>query len=156
MKLKHTLSAKTLVEVKEIESFFMKPRLQEPGDESSMDWSKDISEIQSSPTSHVSPAGENVSLPHAPLHNRDARGKRRAELIDSGPSLLNYGGKQPSMLSSWDGVHHTLSIFGTDEMSKIDAINIAQLISRIINYIKSSLADKKSPVKDFKQVTKGF
>jgi len=37
IKSKHTLSMKMLVEVKEIESFFMKPRLQEPGDELSMD-----------------------------------------------------------------------------------------------------------------------
>jgi len=37
MKLKHILSTKTLAEVKEIESFFIKPRLQEPGDESLMD-----------------------------------------------------------------------------------------------------------------------
>ena len=33
---------------------------------------------------------------------------------------------------------------------------MAQSISRIIDYIKSSPADKKSPIKDFKQVTKGF
>ena len=33
---------------------------------------------------------------------------------------------------------------------------MAQLISRIIDYIKSSPADKKSPIKDFEQVTKGF
>jgi len=33
---------------------------------------------------------------------------------------------------------------------------MAQSISRIIDYIKSSLADKKLPVKDFEQVTKGF
>ena len=156
MKSKHTLSAKTLVEVKEIESFFVKPRLQEPGDESLMDWSKDIPEVQSSPIPHVSPAGENASSPCALLHNRDARGKRRAEPINSGPSLLNYGRKQPLIPSSWDGVHHVLSIFGTNETSEIDTINMAQLISRIIDYIKSSLADKKLPVKDFEQVTKSF
>ena len=45
MKLKHTLSTKTPAEVKEIESFFVKPRLQEPGDESLMDWSEDIPEV---------------------------------------------------------------------------------------------------------------
>ena len=156
MKSKHTSGTKTPAEVKEIESFFVKPRLQEPRDKSSMDWSEDIPEVQSSPTPRVSPAGENVSLPHALLYNRDAKGKRRTELIDSGPSLLNYGRKQPSILSSWDGAHHTLSIFGTDKTSEIDAINMAQLISRIINYIKSSLADKKSPAKEFEQVTKGF
>jgi len=57
-----------LAEVKEIESFFVKPRLQEPGDELSMDWSKDISEVQFSPTSYVSPAEENMSLPRTLLH----------------------------------------------------------------------------------------
>ena len=41
-------------------------------------------------------------------------------------------------------------------MSEIDAINIAQSISRIINYIKNSLVDKKSLVKEFKQVIKSF
>ena len=94
--------------------------------------------------------------PCALLHNRDVRGKRRAEPINSSPSLLNYGRKQSSIPSSWDGVHHTVSIFGIDEISEIDAINMAQSISRIINYIKSSLVDKKSPIKDFKQVIKDF
>jgi len=91
-----------------------------------MDWSKDISEVQSSLTPHVSPAGENMLLPRALLHNRNARGKRRAEPIDSGPLLLNYDRKQPSIPSSWDGVHHALFIFRTDEMSEIDATNMAQ------------------------------
>ena len=156
MKLKHTSGMKTPAEVKEIESFFVKPRLQEPRDESSTDWSKDIPEVQSSPTPRVSPVGENVSSPRALLHNRDAKGKRRTESIDSGPSLLNYGRKQLSIPSSWNGAHHTLSIFGTNEMSEIDAINMAQSISRIINYIKSSPVDKKSPAKEFEQVTKDF
>ena len=156
MKSKHTSGVKTPAEVKEIESFFMKPRLQEPRDESSIDWSQDIPEVQSSPTPHVFLAGENMSSPHALLYNRDAKGKRRTESIDSGPSLLNYGRKQPSILSSWARAHHTLFIFRTDETFEIDAINMAQSISRIIDYIKSSLADKKLPAKEFKQVTKSF
>jgi len=121
-----------------------------------MDWSEDTPEVQSSPTPRVSPAGENVTSPHALLHNRDVKGKRRMDLIDSGPSLLNYGGNQPSIPSSWDGAHHALSIFGTNEISEIDAINMAQLISKIIDYIKNNPADKKSPTREFEQVTKGF
>ena len=93
---------------------------------------------------------------HVILHNRDVKEKRRTDWIDSGPSSLNYGRNQPSIPSSWDGAHYTLFIFGTDEMSEIDAINIAQSISKIINYIKNNLADKKSPAREFKQVTKGF
>jgi len=94
--------------------------------------------------------------PHAPLHNRDAKGKRRMNPIDFNPSLLNYGGIQPAMPSSWDGAHHALSVFGTDEMNEVDAINIAKLISRIVEYIKNNLADKKPPAREFKQVTKSF
>ena len=156
MKSKHTPSKNTPAEVKELSSFFTNPSLQESRDESSMDWSEDIPEVQSSPVPHVSPAGENMLSPCVPLPNRNMRGKRRAELSNSGPSLLNYGKMQPSILSFWDGAHHTLSIFRTDETSKIDATNMAQLISRIINYIKSNLADKKQPAVDFAQVMKSF
>jgi len=93
MKSKHTLSTKMPAEVKKIEIFFVKPRLQEPRDELSMDWSKDIPEVQSSLTPCISLAGENMLSSCAPLHNRNTRGKRRAEPIDSGSSLLNYGEK---------------------------------------------------------------
>ena len=156
MKSKPTTGMKTPAEIKHLASFLVKPGLQVPRDESSMDWSKNTPEVQSSPTPCVSPAGENMLSPYALLHNRDAKGKRRTDLIDSGPLLLNYGGNQPLILSSWNGAHHALSIFRTDEISEIDAINMAQSISRIINYIKNNPADKKSPAREFEQVTKGF
>jgi len=43
-----------------------------------------------------------------------------------------------------------------DETSMIDAKNMTQSISRIINYIMNNLAYKKQPAKDFAQVTKTF
>ena len=156
MKSKPTAGMKTLAEIKHLASFFMKPGLQVPRNELSMDWSKDTPEVQSSPIPCISPAGENMSSPCVLLYNRDAKGKRRTDLIDSGPSLLNYGRNQPSILSSWDRAHYALSIFGTDETSEIDAINMAQSISRIIDYIKNNSADKKSPTREFEQVTRGF
>jgi len=156
MKPLPTAGMKTPAEIKQLAKFFMKPGLQGHRDESSMDWSEDIPEVQSPPTPYVSPAGENVSSPHALLYNRDVKGKRRTDSIDSGPLVLNYGGNQPLLPSSWDGAHHTLSIFGTDETSEIDAINMARSISRIVDYIKNNPADKKSPAREFKQVTKGF
>jgi len=73
-----------------------------------------------------------VLSPHALLYNGDTKGKIRTDSIDSGPSLLNYSRNQPSIPSSWDGAHHVLSIFGIDETSEIDTINMAQSISRII------------------------
>ena len=60
------------------------------------------------------------------------------------------------MPSSWDRAHYTLSVFGTDETNEVDAINMAKLISRIVEYIKNNLADKKPPAREFKQVMKGF
>ena len=60
------------------------------------------------------------------------------------------------MPSSWDGAHHALSVFRTDETNEVDAINIAKSISRIVEYIKNNPADKKLPAREFEQVTKGF
>ena len=45
-----TAGMKTPAEIKQLAKYFMKSRLQVPRDESSMDWRKDISEVQSSPT----------------------------------------------------------------------------------------------------------
>ena len=125
-------------------------------DESSMDWSEDIPEVQPTPTPCAFPAGRNVLSPRAPLHNRDAKGKGRMDLIDSDPSLLNYGRNQPSIPSSWNGAHYALFIFGTDQTPDIDARNMAQSITRIIDFIKNNLADKKALAREFKHVTKGF
>ena len=156
MKLKPTIGAKTPAEIKYLASYFMKSRPQVPRDELLMDWSEDIPEVQSTPTSHVSPTGENVSSPHTPLHNKNTKGKERTDLINSGHSLLNYGRNQPLILSSWDGAHQALSIFRTNQTAEIDAINMAQSIARIIDYIKNNPADKKLPAREFEQVTKGF
>jgi len=90
MKPLPTAGMKTPAEIKHLAKFFVKPGLQGHRDESSIDWSKDIPEVQSLPTSHVLPAGENMSSPHALLHNRDVKGKRRTDSTDSGPLVLNY------------------------------------------------------------------
>ena len=156
MKLKPPATMKTPAEIKLTQSFFVNPGSQVPRDESSMDWSKDIPEVQFTPTPHVSLAGRNMSSPRAPLHNRNAKGKGRMDSIDSSPLLLNYGRIQPLILSSWDGAHHALFIFGTDQTAEIDATNMAQLVMRIIDFIKNNLADKKVPAKEFEHVIKGF
>ena len=156
IKLKPPAAPKTPAEIKAMQSLFRSPGSQEPRDESSMDWSKDIPEVQSTPSPCVFPAGRNMSSPRASPHNRNAKGKKRTDSIDSGLSLLNYGRIQPAIPSSWDGAHHTLSIFGTDQTAEIDATNMAQLITRIIEFIKNNPADKKAPAREFKNVTKGF
>ena len=90
MKPNHPGATKTLAELKCLESIFANPGSQVPRNESSMDWSEKIPEVQSTPISHVTPAGRNMSSPHAPLLNRDAKGKGRMDSIDSSPSVLNY------------------------------------------------------------------
>ena len=156
MSSKHTAGIKTPANTKHLQGFFEQPRQQVPRDNSSMDWSEDIHEVQASPTPRVPPARENVSSPHAPLHNWDAKRKGRTDSNDSGPSLLNYGGIQPVIPSSWDGAHHVLSIFGTDHSAEIDAINMAQPLSRVVEYIVNNPADKKVPAREFENVVKGF
>ena len=100
-----------------------------PRDDSLMDWSTDIPEVQSTPTPCVSPAERNVLSPHALLPNRDVKGKKRVDPVNSGPPVLNYSGNQPAIPSFWKGAYHTLSIFRTDPTAEIDAKNMAQLIS---------------------------
>ena len=58
--------------------------------------------------------------------------------------------------SSWEGAHYALSIFRTDPTAEIDAKNMAQSISQIIDYIRNNPADKKVPAREFEHVTKGF
>ena len=156
MSLKRTAGTKTPANIKLLQSVFAQPGQQVPRDNSSMDWSEDIHEVQASPTLHVPPVRENVSSPHAPLHNRDAKGKGRTDSNDSGPSLLNYGRIQPAIPSSWDGAHHALSIFDTDQSAEIDATNMAQSLSRVVEYIVNNPADKKVPTREFENVVKGF
>jgi len=86
----------------------------------------DIPEAPTSPQPCVSTAGKHVSSPQVLL---DSNGKSRTESSNSGPFVLNYGNNQPLIASSWDGVHHTLSIFGTDKTS--NAANITLSITRL-------------------------
>jgi len=78
------------------------------------------------------------------------------ESSNSGPSVLSYGNNQPTIASSWDGAHHALSIFGTQETSATDAANITQSITRIIDYFKHNPADKKPPAGEFADVVKAL
>jgi len=176
MKSRHTSSKKTPEEVKGLEQFFVNPSLQRPRDDSSMDWSSDIPEVQSSPLPRVPPAGENMLLPHIPLHNSpcvtpaggilssphvpspnmDSCRKRRAVSNDSGPSVLNYGNNQPTIASSWDGAFHALSIFRTEESNVEDVKNIHKSLNRIIEFIKHHPADKKPPTGEFVPVVRSL
>ena len=64
MKLKHAPAKKILKKVKKTAHYFINPSHSRPMNESLMDWSEDVPEVQSSPVSHVSPAGEHMPLPY--------------------------------------------------------------------------------------------
>jgi len=64
MRLKYAPAKKTAEEVKKIAEFFNNLSHSRPRDESSMDWSVDVPEVQSSPVLCISPAGEHMHLPH--------------------------------------------------------------------------------------------
>jgi len=152
MKSKHTLTKKTAEEIKQISQYFPSPSQTSTRDDSLMDWS--AHDTPSSPAPRASPAGEHVALPQVPLSNRDPLERSRAE--HSSPFVLNYGNNQPSVPTSWDGAHHALSIFGTQETSTIDAANITQSILRMIDYFKHNPADKKLLAGEFAKVIKAL
>ena len=61
-----------------------------------------------------------------------------------------------TIASFWDRTHHTLSIFGTQEISTTDTANITQSITRMIDYFKHNPADKKPPAGEFADVVKAL
>jgi len=89
---------------------FLSPGFQRPQEDADMDWSTDLPQALASPPPHVPSASEHVLSPHAPLHNMGSNSKNRA--VPAVPSILNYGEGQPMVISTWDGAHHALSIFG--------------------------------------------
>ena len=141
MKSKQTSSKKLL---SPFISPFLSPGHQRPQDDSLIDWSSDIPEVQDSPQQYVPSASEHISLPHVPLHNMGSNGKNRAE--SAAPSVLDYGKGQPLIASSWDGAHHVLSIFRTEDTIFKDAEMIYNSIRRLRNYIKHHPVDK-APLK---------
>ena len=76
-----------------------------------------------------------------------SNGKNRTESAAS--SVLDYGEGQPLIASSWDGAHHALSIFRTEDTIFKDAEMIYDSIRRLRNYIKHHPVDKAPPKGEF-------
>ena len=105
-----------------------------------MDWSMDPSQTPTLPSPCFAPASEHVLLPHVPLHNKGSNGKNRTE--STVLSVLDYGERQLAIKRSWDGAHHTLSIFRMEDTILKDTEMIFKSIRRIRTYIKHHPADK--------------
>ena len=80
---------------------FLSSGLQKPQENSNMDWSMDIPDAPASPSLHVPPASEHMSLlyvlSHVPLHNTGSNGKNRTE---STASILDYSEDQLAIANS--------------------------------------------------------
>ena len=96
-----------------------------------------------SPSLHVAPASEHVPSPYIPSHNKDSNSKNRAE--STVPSVLNYSEGQPAISHNWDGAHHALSIFGTEDTLAKDSEMMFNSIMRLRSFIKHYPVNK-SPI----------
>jgi len=88
----------------------------------------------------VAPAGEHVPLPHVPSHNKDSNGKNRAK--PTMPLVLNYSEGLLAISHNWDGAHHVLSIFGTENTLTKDSKMMYDSIVRLRSFIKHHPVDK--------------
>jgi len=113
---------------------FLSPGFQGPQKDLDMDWSMDSLQAPASPSLRVTPVSEHVLLPHVPSHNKGSNGKNRA---DSTASLvLSYGKGQPAISGIWDGSHHALSIFRSENTLAKDSEMIYDFLTRMRSFIK--------------------
>ena len=115
-------------------SLFLSLGFQRSQENLDMDWSMDPPQASASPSLYVTPASEHVPLSHVPSHNKGSNGKNRAE--STAPLVLSYGEGQPAISSIWDGEHHVLSIFGSENTLTKDSEIIFDSLKRIRGFVK--------------------
>ena len=113
---------------------FLSPGFQRPQEDLDMDWSMDPPQAPASPSLCVTPASKHVPLPHVPSHNKGSNGKKRAE--STAPSVLSYGEGQPAISRNWDGAHHVLSIFRSEDTLAKDSEMIYDSLKRLRSFVK--------------------
>ena len=116
---------------------FLSPGFQRPQEDLDMDWSVDPPQAPTLPSLHVMPASEHVLSPHVPSYNKGSNGKNRA--ASTMPSVLSYGEGQPAISDNWDGSHHALSIFGSENTLTKDSEMIYNSLTRMRSFIKHHL-----------------
>ena len=115
-------------------SLFLSLGFQKSQENLDMDWSMNPPQAPASPSLCVTPASEHVPSPHVPSHNKGPNGKNRAE--STVPLVLSYGEGQPVISSIWDGEHHVLSIFGSENTLAKDSKMIFNSLKRIRGFVK--------------------
>ena len=113
---------------------FLNPGFQRLQEDSDMDWSMDPPQAPTSSMPHVTPASEHVPSSHVSSQNKSSNGKNRA--ASTAPSVLDYGEEQLAISSNWDGSHHVLSVFGTENTLNKDSEMICDSLLRMRSFIK--------------------
>ena len=115
-----------------------------------MDWSMDPPQAPASPSLRIALASEHVPSPHVPSYDKDSNSKNRAE--STVPLVLNYGEGQLAISRNWDGAHHALSIFGTENTLTKDSEMMYDSIVRLRSFIKHHPVDKSLIEKELSSV----
>ena len=113
---------------------FLSPGFQRPQEDLDMNWSMDSPQAPASPLLRVTPASEHIPLPHVPSHNKGSNGKNRVESTMS--SVLSYGKGQPAISRNWNGAHHVLSIFRSEDTLAKDSEMIYDSLTRLRSFVK--------------------
>ena len=113
---------------------FLSSGFQGPQEDLDMDWSMDLPQASASPLLRVTPTSEHIPSPHVPSHNKGSNGKNRAD--STVPLVLSYGEGQPAISGNWDGSHHVLSIFGSENTLAKDSKMIYDSLMRMRSFIK--------------------
>ena len=131
---------------------FLSSGFQRSQEDSDIDWSIDSSQAPALPFLHVASASEHIPLSYVPSHNKDSNSKNRAE--STTPLVLNYSKGQPAISCNWDGAHHVLSIFGTENTLIKDSEMIFDSIVRLRSFIKHYPVDKSPMERELLSVIK--
>ena len=100
----------------------------------------DLPQASALPSLHVAPASEYILSSYVPSHNKNSNGKNRVE--STVPLILNYSEGQLAISRNWNGAHHALSIFGTEDTLAKDSKMMYDSIVRLRSFIKHHPVDK--------------
>jgi len=100
----------------------------------------------------VAPASEYIPSPYVPSHNKNSNGKNRVE--STVPLVLNYSEGQLAISRNWDGAHHVLFIFGTEDTLAKDSEMMYDFIVRLRSFIKHHLVDKSPMERELVPIVK--
>ena len=113
---------------------FLSPGFQRPQEDLGIDWSMDPAQAPALPSLRVTPASEHIPSPHVPLHNKGSNSKNRVE--STVPLVLSYSEGQPAISCNWDGAHHALSIFRSEDTLAKYSEMIYDSLMRLRSFVK--------------------